>query len=180
LAVIGGGSAGVAAALAAGRQGLNVVIVEREAALGGTATLGGVNTWEMGGGGTGIPFDLYRRMKQDFPGAIGIYSHGRHFSWQDGWHWPHALDKVNFPGGELLIDGQRRYLDTLRRHPEPGQRPTEAWCREHWHGIPFLPEVMATVQRALIEETGNVTVRLKTAFTTVHARSGRGGRRHAR
>jgi hypothetical protein len=173
LVVIGGGSAGIAAALAAGRQGLKVVIVERGARLGGTATQGGVNCWEMGIGGTGIPFDIYRRMKQQVSEVIGVYSYGRHFCWQDGWHWPHALDKVSFPGGELLIDSHRRYLDTLRRHPGSGQRPTEAWCRENWHGIPFLPEVMEAVLQTMIEETGNVTVRLKTAFTKVHALNGR-------
>lgn len=172
LGVIGGGSAGFAAALAAGRQGLKVALVERGAALGGTATLGGVNCWEMGVGGTGIPFDLYRRLKRHSPEAVGVYSFGRHFCWQDGRYWPHALDKVNFPGGELLIDSRRRYLDTLRRHPGRGQRLTEAWCREHWHGIPFLPEAMQAVQKAMIEETGNVTVHLKTAFATAHARDG--------
>ena len=42
LAVIGGGSGGVAAALAAARAGLHVVIVERGDMLGGTSTLGGL------------------------------------------------------------------------------------------------------------------------------------------
>ena len=173
LAVIGGGSGGSAAALAAARAGLRVVIVERGAMLGGTATQGGVNCWEMGAGGTGIPFDVYRRMKQDHPDAIGIYSYGRHFSWQDAWYWPHAPDKVNFPGGELLIDPGRRYLESLRRHPDPGQPPTEAWCREHWHGLPFLPEPMAATLRAMLEETGNAEIRLNTGFAGVHARNGR-------
>lgn len=172
VAVIGGGSAGMAAALAAGRRGLRVVLVESEASLGGTATWGGVNCWEMGVGGTGIPFDLFRRIKRLHPGAIGIYSYGRHFCWQDGWYWPHALDRVNFPGGELLMDARGCYRDTLRRHPGRGQRPTEAWCRAHWHGIPFLPEVMAAVQQSMLEETGNVTIRLETAVADVQARNG--------
>jgi len=173
LAVIGGGSGGVATALAAARQGLDVIIVERGATLGGTGSAGGVNCWEMGVGGTGIPFDIYRRLKQDYPAAVGIYSCGRHFGWQDAWYWPHRLDKVNFPGGELLIDPARCYRDTLRRHPGPGQDKTETWCREHWHGVPFLPEAMAAVQAAMLAETGRVTVRLDTAFSAVHARDGR-------
>jgi glycine/D-amino acid oxidase-like deaminating enzyme len=78
LAVIGGGSAGFGAALAAARRGLKVVVVERGDALGGTATRGGVNCWEMGVGGTGIPFDLYRRLKRrqhvqlDWPLPAGL------------------------------------------------------------------------------------------------------------
>ena len=173
LAVIGGGSGGVAAALAAARLGLKVIIIERGAATGGTGTQGGVNCWEPGVGGTGIPFDIYQRLKRDYPEAVGIYSFGRHFAWQDGWYWPHALDKVNFPGGELLIDPARDYPDTLRRHLGPGQSRTEAWCRAQWHGVPFLPEAMEAVQRAMLEETGNVTIRLHTAFASVQASGGR-------
>lgn len=171
LAVIGGGSGGISAALAAARSGLRVVIVERGAMLGGTATRGGVNCWEMGVGGTGIPFDIYRRLRSDHPQAVGVYSCGRHFSWQDGWHWPHALDKVNFPGGELLIDRGRRYADTLRRHPGRGVVPDERWKREHWHGIPFLHEVMAGAIMAMLEETGNVDVRLGATVSEVCARN---------
>ena len=73
LAVIGGGSGGFGAALAAARQGLDVVLVERADRLGGNSVRGGVHCWEMGAGGTGIPFDLYRRLRQ-IPGAVGIYS----------------------------------------------------------------------------------------------------------
>ena len=172
LGVVGGGSGGFAAALTAARSGLKVLIVERGEMLGGTATLGGVNCWEVGVGGTGIPFDLYRRMRRDYPQAIGIYSFGRHFSWQDGWYWPHQLDKVNFPGGEMLIDPERRYRDTLRRHPPGGLRPSQDWAREHWHGVSFLPEAMAACQRAMLTETGRVEVRLNTVFTDVVAAEG--------
>ncbi|HAI12930.1 MAG TPA: hypothetical protein DCM28_14570 [Phycisphaerales bacterium] len=42
VAVIGGGIAGVAAALAAARQGVNVVLIEKQFGLGGLATLGNV------------------------------------------------------------------------------------------------------------------------------------------
>ncbi len=170
--VIGGGSAGCAAALAAARMGMKVAMAERGAMLGGTATEGGVNCWEMGVGGTGIPYDIYRRIRREHPEAIGIYSYGRHFCWQDGFHWPDRLDKVNFPGGELLIDPRRSYLDTLRRHPGPGQPKSEAWCREHWHGIPFLPERMAETIQSMLEET-NVALHLGTAFSGVRAAGGR-------
>ncbi len=173
LCVVGGGSGGCAAALAAARQGLSVAIVERGAMLGGTATQAGVSCWEMGVGGTGIPFDIYRRMRRDHPDAIGIYSYGRHFGWQDEWYWPHALDKVNFPGGEILLDPARHYRDTLRRHPGPDGSKTEAWCREHWHGVPFLPDAMDSTIRVMLEETGTVDVRCGVAFEDVEASDGR-------
>jgi len=171
LAVIGGGSAGTAAALAAARLGVRTVLIEQYAHLGGTATLGGVHCWEMGAGCTGIPFDIYRRMKADHPQAIGIYSFGRHFGWQDGWYWPHRLDLVNFPGGELLIDPSRRYRDTLRRHPDAGG-VTEAFARACWHGIPFLPEAMTATLVELLQETGNVEIRTGCTFTRVDATDG--------
>ncbi len=63
LAVIGGGSGGFGAALAGARLGLSVILIEKGEMLGGNAVRGGVNCWEMGVGGTGIPFDLYRRVK---------------------------------------------------------------------------------------------------------------------
>ena len=173
LVVIGGGSAGCAAALAAGRQGVRTVLIERNPLLGGTSTQGGVNCWEMGAGGTGIPFDIYRRLKREQPGAIGVYSFARHFCWQDAWYWPDRLDKVNFPGGALLIDPQRRYLDTLRRHPDRGSQATEAFSRETWHGVPFLPEAMAAMLERMLVETGNVTLRLGTTPAKIATAAGR-------
>ncbi len=173
LAVMGGGSGGFGAALAAARQGLEVLIIERSRRFGGTAVHGGVNCWEMGIGGTGIPFDVYQRLKRGFPHSVGIYSTGRHFIWQDAWYWPNQLDKVSFPGGEFLIDPDRTYRDTLRRHPGAGQPKTEEWCRDHWHGVPFLPDAMETVERAMLAETGKVALRLNTVFTEILSNNGR-------
>ncbi len=42
IAVIGGGIAGVSAAIAAARQGASVCLIEKENALGGLATLGNI------------------------------------------------------------------------------------------------------------------------------------------
>ncbi|MBR2473185.1 MAG: FAD-dependent oxidoreductase, partial [Clostridia bacterium] len=44
--VVGGGVAGVAAALAAARAGVSVVLLEKAALLGGLATIGLVNWYE--------------------------------------------------------------------------------------------------------------------------------------
>ena len=108
LAVVGGGSGGVGAALAAARLGLNVVLVERADRLGGNSVRGGVTCWEMGAGGTGIPFDIYRRLKQT-PQAVGIYSYGRHLAW-----FKPDKEPYRFPGGETVIDPARGYLDSLQ------------------------------------------------------------------
>lgn len=170
LVVIGAGSGGTAAALAAARLGLTVAVVEKGDCLGGTAVRAGVNCWEPGCGGTGIPFDLYKYLKKVQPPAVGIYSFGRHFGWQDAWYWPHRLDKVNYPGGELLIDPARRYVDSLQRHT--AEKPTEAYCREHWHGVPFLPEAMDRAMRNLLDRTGRATVYLNSGFRDVERDGG--------
>ena len=64
LLVVGGGAGGFAAALAGARRGARTVLVEKSHTLGGNAVRCGVNCWEPGAGGTGIPFDLYRRLRR--------------------------------------------------------------------------------------------------------------------
>ncbi len=154
LAVIGGGSGGFGAALAAARLGVDVVLVERADRLGGNSVGGGVNCWEMGAGGTGIPFDLYLRLKRK-PGAVGVYSFGRHALWFDP-----AREPYRYPGGEAVIDPSRRYLDTLQRHGTKGMRDDAARVRELWHGIPFEPDAMAGTMREMLAETGRCRVLL--------------------
>lgn len=156
LAVVGGGSGGFGAALAAARMGVDVVLVERADCLGGNSVRGGVNCWEMGAGGTGIPFDLYRRLKQR-PGAAGIYSYGRHAAWFDP-----SSEAYPYPGGETVIDPSRGYLDTLQRHGTKGMVADAARVRELWHGVPFEPEAMAETMLAMLEETGRCRVLFKT------------------
>jgi hypothetical protein len=63
--VIGGGSGGTGAALAAARGGAKVVLLERESILGGTATCAFVNVWRPVTGGYGITFDLFKTMAED-------------------------------------------------------------------------------------------------------------------
>lgn len=50
ICVVGGGSGGIGAAIAAARAGSDVILVEREPALGGTSTRGGVSVWASGPG----------------------------------------------------------------------------------------------------------------------------------
>ena len=167
LVVVGAGSGGVGAALAGARQGLQVLLVEQRERIGGTAVQAGVHCWEMGAGGTGLPFDIYRRLKR-IPGAVGIYSYGRHMSW----HKPEE-EPYRYPGGERVIDPNQRYLDTLRRHGAPAQRADEEFCRRVWHGVPFESEDYQRVVEAMLAETGCCRVATRTGFTDVAVDAGR-------
>jgi len=71
LVVIGGGSGGFGAALAAARLGVDVVLVERGDQLGGNSVRGGVNVWEPVIGATSFPFELYQRLQRETNVANG-------------------------------------------------------------------------------------------------------------
>lgn len=63
--VVGGGSGGVGAALAAARGGAEVVLLERETILGGTSTNAWVSSWEPTVGADGLPREIYAAMQAD-------------------------------------------------------------------------------------------------------------------
>lgn len=159
LVVVGAGSGGFGAALAAARLGTRVLLIEKSDSLGGNAARGGVNNWEPGVGGTGIPCDLYQRLKA-IPKAIGIYSFGRHRAWQN------TESEPKFPGGELLIDPDKAYLDSLRRFGAPPLFAAEAFRREFWHGVPYEPAPYAAMMETMLQETGCCTIRKDTAFVS--------------
>jgi hypothetical protein len=163
LVVVGAGSGGIGAALAGARLGLKVLLIEKENMVGGASTSGGVCCWEPSVGGTGIPFDIYRRLS-DIQDAVGIYSFGRHFSWESPNYWPDNPEKVGFPGGEQVIDSSRNYSDTLRRHITGGLMPDKSFKQERWHGVVFEPEIMAQTVTKMVEDTGNCTIFLNTFF----------------
>jgi hypothetical protein len=62
LCVLGGGSGGIGAALAAARAGVRVVLVERNEILGGASTMAWVSNWEPSVGGGGLPQEIWQRM----------------------------------------------------------------------------------------------------------------------
>ena len=165
LLVIGAGSGGIGAALSAARLGASVVLVEQASQLGGNAAVSGVSVWEMGVGGTGIPFDIYKRMKR-FPAGVGIYRFDKHRKWQ--------LLKGEtpvHPGAELLVDPTLTYLDSLRRYGSGNGIENESFVRQYWHGVPFEPAVYQQVVEEMLAETGNCQVLKNTSFKKVHYRN---------
>ncbi|MFC1527066.1 FAD-dependent oxidoreductase, partial [Candidatus Latescibacterota bacterium] len=165
--VVGGGSGGFGAALAAARGGLRVVLVEANEILGGTSTVAGVNCWEPSCGGTGFPYELYCRLRRH-PQAVGLYTIRRHCCWpEDG----------PYPGGESLMDSTRTYRDSLVRCADgvlsfnnPADKPA---MRERFHGVVFEPGVMAREMALLLAETGRATVLTGTRIADVEASDGR-------
>jgi hypothetical protein len=69
--VVGGGSGGFGAACAAARHGARVLLVEASPGLGGTSTWAGVNNWEPVAGPTGLPRELYERLRRT-PGTVAL------------------------------------------------------------------------------------------------------------
>jgi hypothetical protein len=161
LAVIGGGSGGFGAALAAARLGVDVVLVERADCLGGNSVRGGVHCWEPSVGGTGIPFDVYQRLRA-IPDAVGLYSFGRHMSTFDP-----AKETHRYPGGETIMDATRHYVESLQRHIPSDFQDAAAFRRNYWHGVVFEPDAMARTMMSMLEETGHCRVLLNTAFVSV-------------
>lgn len=161
--VVGVGSGGFGAALAAARGGLSVLCLEKADRIGGNAVRSGVSMWESGVGGTGFPFEIYNRLTE-IPHAVGIYSFGRHMSW-DG--------PATFPGGEHVIDPQRKYVDTLRRHRSRTQRADAAFRKATWHGVVFEPEAYERVLKGMLLETERITLLTRTTFTGVRCSGGR-------
>ncbi len=139
--VVGGGSGGFGAALAAARRGLRVLLVEKGSMLGGTSTLGGVNTWEPGVSSSGFPLELYERLRRQ-QNAIGVSRTIQNWQPDKPWGWSR-------------VDALADYQSSERR----AGTPSDQWAR-----ITFEPEAMAAEMLAMLQETGNVDVRLNTRF----------------
>jgi hypothetical protein len=159
LCVIGGGSGGIGAALAAARLGVKTVLIEKAAMLGGTSTVCGVNCWEPVAGATGIPQEIYRELAK-IPDAVGIYSIGRHHCHPDH-------NEPPFPGGESVVNRSRTYQDTLLRSGTKGLVQDEQRCREQWNGVVFEADQFDRVVQKLLNKTGNCRILLNSSQTKV-------------
>jgi hypothetical protein len=137
--IVGAGSAGVAAAVAAARRGVRVILVERQDLLGGTGTNAFVSAWEPGPG-CSIAEEIFHRMRE-IPGATGVAT----------WH-PHE-SKISM--GLWFITEGVPYSRTLRRAGVP---------RQEMAAVPFDPEAFDRVVRAMLDETGSVRLLDRTIF----------------
>lgn len=146
LVVVGGGSGGFGAALAAARLGLHTLLLEAGPVIGGNAALGGVNNWEMGVTSTPFAREIYDRLRQE-PGQAGVTSFGRHFVWPD-------RNDPPFPGAESILDPAKGYEDTLRRHGTRGLAEDPEKVRQLWHAIAYEPEPYSRVLEELLSEAG--------------------------
>jgi len=141
LCVVGGGSGGFGAALAAARRGLRVCVVERGPMLGGNSTLGGVNTWEPGIAGPGLPAELFDVLATQ-PDAIGVSRTIKHWTADQPWGWSRC-------------DPRLTYRSSLRRS---GISPDD------WTRVTFEPDHLAAAMAELLAATGNVDLRLQCSF----------------
>ncbi len=143
--VVGGGSGGMGTALAAARAGAQVVLIEKQAKLGGTSCRAYVSNWEPGPGST-LAREIYRRL--DERGAAGVT---RDFN----------RDRKLGPFGLWLVDPKFGYDDTLQR----AGFKNKSQARMHWHAAVFDPDVMHEVVMEMLHATGNCRVLLNTTYT---------------
>ena len=141
--IVGGGSGGYSAAIAAARAGVDCILVERLHQLGGTSTAAYVSNWEPGPGDS-IAREIYQRLRQ-LPHAVGIVS-------------DHNPDRSKGPFGLWLPTAGLGYEETLRRAGVP---------RSKWRATVFEPHALHKVVSEMLAETGNCRTLLGTTFTDV-------------
>lgn len=137
--VIGAGSGGIGAALAASRAGSEVVLVEKQGRLGGTSTLAFVNNWEPGPG-CSYAREIYDRMHET-TASIAIAKS------------VHPYQKEE-PYGIKIIDTTGIYNQTLRRSDLPVT-----------YSVIYGFEKFDETVRGMLEETGKCKLLLHTSFT---------------
>ena len=129
--VIGGGSGGIGAALAAVDGGARVVLLEQESILGGTSTNAWVHTWEPVSGADGIPRQLYEAMKPE-PLAVTYQDYDSGAPRRGGRGLPFEPRALNYVAQRMLRDSGRCQIllgTTFFRTRVDGDRvrAVEAW-----------------------------------------------------
>jgi hypothetical protein len=138
--IVGAGSAGIGAALAASRAGAKVVLIEKEGKVGGTSTMSYVNSWEPGPG-CSFSEEIYHRMSLE-KGIAGIARNFHSHTAQE----PYML---------FLIDSSLNYYNTLRR--------------AHRIRIPFDVDGFDSTVQQMLKETGKCQLLLNTTFKKANA-----------
>jgi len=142
--VIGAGSGGFGSACAAARLGARVVLVESASAPGGTSAWAGVNNYEPVAGATGLPREVYERLRQR-PLAVALQSN-------------RTGPAPGRPWGKYELAEETDYRLSLSRRS----------------GVPitFEPQALAEVMVDLLAETGQCDLRLGTRFVGIDASQG--------
>lgn len=145
--IIGGGSAGVGATLKAlelSKGSQNVLLIEKEYALGGTATLSGVNCWEPGVGGFGFHSKIAEKLLENKVYAgVGITK--KSWSYEEPWAFQSVNDQFDYE------------CTTMRAGLEP--------CNlNRFH---YEPEAMMNLLNEMICEHPNVNLMFNTEFIGV-------------
>ena len=143
--IVGGGSGGFGAALAAAREGVDVVLVERQEKLGGTSTHAFVNNWEPGPG-CDFAKELFERLQKK-SNAIGVTTN---------------INKGGKMGsfGFYMWDPAMPYEESI---PRAIRQPKD------YHTISFDADEMARAMQEMLEETGHVKILFGTTFVKAHS-----------
>jgi hypothetical protein len=138
--VVGAGSAGIGAALAAARRGIKVVLVERQTEIGGTGVNAMVSAWEPGPG-CSISREIFDRLSR-IPQAVGVAR-----------VYPNATN--SFPMGQWYVTPGLSYESTLRRAGVP---------QDQMRCVPYDPQALDRVVREMLAEIERVTLLVGTTF----------------
>ena len=142
--VIGAGSGGFGAACAAARLGARVTLVEAATFPGGTSAWAGVNNYEPVAGATGLPQEVYERLRQR-PLAASL-------------QWKRTGPAPGRPWGKYeLADATDYRLSLSRRSGVP---------------ITFEPEALAQVMIDMLTQDGHCDLCLDTRYRGVEVESG--------
>jgi len=141
--IVGGGSGGYSAAIAAARAGAECILVERLDQLGGTSTAAYVCNWEPGCADS-LAQEIYDRLRK-LPDAVGIVR-------------DHNADRSQGSFGLWLPDPEGTYEETLKRSGNP---------RSKWRAMSFEPQALHQVVSEMLAETGKCRTLLGTSFAEV-------------
>ena len=142
--IIGAGSGGIGAALAASRAGVQVILIEKQGRIGGTSTMAFVNNWEPGPG-CFYAREIFDRIKTS-TGAIAISKDVHRYKNDE----PYGISIINLTGV---------YNQTLRRSDLSSTS-----------GVLFDFEKYDETVRKILEETGNCKLFLNTSFIKANSK----------
>ena len=146
--VVGGGSGGFGAALAAARSGADVILVEKQSMLGGTSTSAFVSNWEPGPG-CFFARELYERMREK-PGSVAIAPRVHAYRKTEPYGMCYGTPEIT-----------ATYEHTLRRAGIPS---------DQLYSVVMKPKVLAAEMKLMLEEAG-VRILLETTFNKADSKN---------